>query len=399
MDPRQIPIRDYDYPLPQERIASFPLDDRDASRLLIYRRGIISEDVYRNISDHLPANSLLLFNNTKVVEARLLFTKPSGGTIELFCLEPAAEQADIATGMQQKGSVLWNCLIGGASKWKKGQVLVKQKEQLLLEARFAGREADCFRISFQWTPAALSFAEVLHRLGQVPLPPYLHRQPEISDAQRYQTIFAQPEGSVAAPTAGLHFTPQIFARLRTKKIRHEFLTLHVGAGTFRPVKSDRLGGHEMHAEYFELQRETLASLRTSLGSPIVAVGTTSLRVLETIYWTGVKLLMKREPEVLQWDPYELPGAITPEEALAALEKYLDERSIGRFIAKTRLLIAPAYRFRVADGLITNFHQPQSTLLLLVAAFIGEDWRKLYQYALEHEFRFLSYGDGCLLWRS
>jgi S-adenosylmethionine:tRNA ribosyltransferase-isomerase len=413
MDPRNISIADYTYSLPAELIAHYPLAERDASKLLIYQKGAISEDIYRHMADHVPEGSLLVFNNTKVVEARILFRKPTGGQIELFCLEPAAEYGGMAAAMMQKGKVHWKCLIGGASKWKPGQVLHKSiapasptsvtSPALTLEARYLHKEDDAFLIEFSWSPAELGFAELLHQAGLIPLPPYIRRPPESSDAERYQTIYAQYDGSVAAPTAGLHFTGTVFKTLAAKNIRQSFVTLHVGAGTFLPVKSPTLSGHTMHVEWIEVSQETIFNLLASLDQPIIPVGTTSARTIESLYWLGLKAgqnpsISPADLTIHQWDAYELPTA-SPQTALTALLNWMQRQGIAQLITRTQLLITPGYDWKIANALITNFHQPESTLLLLVASLIGKDWRKVYEYALTHEFRFLSYGDGCLLWRT
>ena len=404
MHPRDISINEFNYPLPEEKIAVYPLTERDASKLLIYQDGVISEDRYANIASFLPEGSLLLFNDTKVVEARLLFQKPTGGTIEIFCLEPAEENIDTHTALRQRGSVEWQCLVGGASKWKHGQVLERMisagSELIRLEASFVGKKAGSFIIRLSWTPGELNFAELLHHAGAMPLPPYIKRKAESGDNARYQTIYAEKDGSVAAPTAGLHFTDNIFAELQKKNISRSFLTLHVGAGTFKPVKSETLGGHDMHAEFIDVAKDTIVKILKQAGKPIIPVGTTSLRTLESLYWLGVKLNKMEETgdDLLtlgQWEAYELED-LTPTDALGALLNWMERTGATHVRAKTQLLITSAYRLRLATALITNFHQPQSTLLLLITAFVGKEWRRIYDYALEHDFRFLSYGDGCLL---
>lgn len=411
-DPRKLSIHDFTYSLPDERIAKYPLTERDASKLLIYKDGNITEDVYRNIASHIPSNSLLVFNNTKVVEARLLFQKSSGGTIEIFCLEPGDEYPDITTAMSQQGVVQWKCLVGGASKWKTGQILEKKLDTgnhiITLKATYIEKRRDHFIISLSWTPAQLSFAEILHHTGAIPLPPYIKRAVEPSDLQRYQTVYAHWDGSVAAPTAGLHFTDAIFSGLATKNIPTGFVTLHVGAGTFKPVKAASMEEHDMHAEFIDVSRSLIEKLVLKLTSrdPIIAVGTTSLRTIESLYWLGVKSLPDRhsaskETEPLhlsQWEAYSLSAyGIPADTALKNLLHWMDVHQTDRIIAKTQIIIAPGYQSKIADALITNFHQPQSTLLLLVAALIGGDWRNVYTHAMENEYRFLSYGDGSLLW--
>ena len=399
MGPKDISIAEYTYHLPESSIAFYPLAERDASRLLVYRSGEISETIYRNIADELPEGALLVFNDTRVVEARLVFQKPSGGKIEIFCLEPPAEYGGMAAAMAQTGRVRWKCLIGGASKWKAGQVLVKTIGETVVEARYVEKLGDSFQIELSWHPAELSFAELLHQAGLIPLPPYIHRAPEGLDSERYQTIYAQFEGSVAAPTAGLHFTRAVLDSLKSRGIGQLFVTLHVGAGTFLPVKSATLGQHVMHSEYIAVTREAIDELRLArvAGRPVIAVGTTSARTIESLYWLGVKALSGlSELAVGQWDAYDQPGGVEAAAALAALVDWMERQGVSTLVTTTQLLITPGYQWKLAGGLITNFHQPESTLLLLVASLVGEDWRRIYQYALDNGFRFLSYGDGCLL---
>jgi S-adenosylmethionine:tRNA ribosyltransferase-isomerase len=399
MGPKDISIADYTYHLPESSIAFYPLAERDASRLLVYQAGVISETNYREIAAVLPEGALLVFNDTRVVEARLVFQKPSGGKVEIFCLEPPAEYGGMAAAMAQTGKVRWKCLIGGASKWKAGQVLVRSIGETVVEARYVEKRGDSFLIELSWRPAELSFAGLLHQAGSIPLPPYIHRAPESSDNERYQTIYAQFEGSVAAPTAGLHFTERVMDDLRSKGIRQLFVTLHVGAGTFLPVKAPTLGGHVMHTEFISVTPETIVELRQAQtgGGPVIAVGTTSARTIESLYWLGVKAHSGlSELVVNQWDAYETTDDLSPEAALTALTDWMDRHGVSTLITTTQLLITPGYQWKVARGLITNFHQPESTLLLLVASLIGEDWRKVYDFALDRGFRFLSYGDGCLL---
>jgi S-adenosylmethionine:tRNA ribosyltransferase-isomerase len=433
MHPKKISIHDYTYDLPADAIANYPLAERDASRLLIYRDGVISETVYRDIAGQLPEGALMVFNNTRVVEARILFQKATGAAIEIFCLEPPADYGGMAAAMSQTGSVRWKCLIGGASKWKRGQVLIKviSGDGIVLEARYQEKLADSFLVELSWQPAALSFAELLHKAGAIPLPPYIHRMAEVSDQERYQTVYARYDGSVAAPTAGLHFTDTIFHSLEERHIRRTFVTLHVGAGTFLPVKAATLEGHHMHIEGIAVTREAIAEIRQTLagGRPVIAVGTTSARTVESLFWLGVIAVRQRDvgPSALvvrQWDAYETeaspamataspamatasPAMATASpamatalpavaEALTALLDWMDRQQLTQLVTTTQLLITPGYEWKIVGGLITNFHQPESTLLLLVASLIGDDWRKVYHYALEHAFRLLSYGDGCLL---
>jgi S-adenosylmethionine:tRNA ribosyltransferase-isomerase len=403
MDPKSLSIKDYTYYLPEDRIAKYPLPERDASKLLIYRKGKIAEDIYKNVDKYLPANSLLIFNDTKVIEARILFKKPTGGVIEIFCLEPGEQYSDITESMRQRGAVSWQCMIGGASKWKHGQVLTKKIKtvfrEVILQAKYVDKKNDAFVIEFLWNDDSLSFAEVLHHAGAIPLPPYIRREAEKSDAERYQTIYARHEGSVAAPTAGLHFTGEILKKLKTKDIQADFVTLQVGAGTFKPVKSETMEGHAMHGEFITISKETIQNILHHLSGNIISVGTTSLRTIESMYWLGVKIGSgeKNNLTIAQWEPYELNKRIPVEKALQALLDLMHRKNLERLTTKTQLLIAPSYQAKITNALITNFHQPQSTLLLLIAALIGNDWKKLYDYALQNDFRFLSYGDGCLIW--
>lgn len=406
MNPKNISISGFDYYLPENKIAKYPLSERDASKLSVYKKGKISSDIFKNIPDHLPNDSLIIFNNTKVIGARIKFLKETGGVIEIFCLEPDARYADITSAMHQTKSVCWKCLVGGASKWKHGQILkkeiIKDNQIIILSASFAEKLSDCFIIQFSWSPANLSFAEAIHHFGITPLPPYIKREAEKSDNERYQTIYAARDGSVAAPTAGLHFTDNVFKKLAEKNIVKEFVTLHVGAGTFKPVKTETLSDHEMHAEFIEVNQTTINAIINNLERNIIAVGTTSLRTVESLYWLGLKTILFPEIDlenltVAQWDAYELSiENISAKESLQSLLKWMKEKNLTKIITKTQLLIAPSYQFKIVKMLITNFHQPRSTLLLLMAAFVGDDWKKIYDYALQNDFRFLSYGDSCLL---
>jgi S-adenosylmethionine:tRNA ribosyltransferase-isomerase len=409
MNPRDISIEAFDYTLPEERIARFPLEERDLSKLLIWKEEQVSEDTYRNIAGHLPENALLVFNNTKVVQARLVFQKPTGGLIEIFCLEPDERYPDITTAMLTKERVWWNCLVGGASKWKQGSLSItvtRSDTIVVLEAIKKEVRSGHFNIEFSWQPAAWSFAEVLEAVGQIPLPPYLNRAVEATDKERYQTIYAKEDGSVAAPTAGLHFTNAIFESMAAKHIDTGFVTLHVGAGTFMPVKATTLEGHEMHTEFIEVDTTTLDQLIGQAAGTIIAVGTTSLRTIESLYWLGLKTIQTpniapTDLQVYQWDAYhpDLPQGISATESLQSLKAWMQVHSLQRLVTRTQLLVAPGYRLKVAKALITNFHQPRSTLLLLIAAIVGDNWSTIYQYALDHDFRFLSYGDGGLLWNA
>ncbi len=399
--PASLSIEDFSYELPEEKIARFPLDKRDASKLLIYQDGKIREDQYAQLATYLPSDSLLVFNDSKVIAARLVFQKPSGGNIEIFCLEPHEQYPDIPVALQTTGSVQWKCLIGGASKWKHGQILEKETGGITLTAVLVEKRKDSFVIGFSWTPASQSFAAVLQTAGAIPLPPYLRRAANEDDRLRYQTIYANQEGSVAAPTAGLHFTQELMERLLDKGIQRSTVTLHVGAGTFLPVKSPTLQDHPMHEEWITVSIETVQQLIQKIYDPIIAVGTTSLRSVESLYWIGVQVeanprLSPDELYVNQWMPYDRQAShLSVKEMLQSLLLWMEKESLAAISFRSRLLIAPGYRFRIVRGLITNFHQPQSTLLLLVAALIGDDWKNVYSYALANDYRFLSYGDGCL----
>jgi S-adenosylmethionine:tRNA ribosyltransferase-isomerase len=408
-DPHQLRIQDFHYDLPAGRIAPEPLADRAASKLLVSRQGVIEDKTFRDLPGELPADSLLIFNDTRVVRARLLAQRPTGGVVELFCLEPVAPHRAIEPALQQTGACTWRCLVGNGRRWKSGPVSLAfsfagQPATLWAErqATEAGGES---LIDFHWEPTSLPFAEVLRAAGHLPLPPYLHRPDTAADAVRYQTVYAAHEGAVAAPTAGLHFTPEVLADLAARGIASGYVTLHVGAGTFQPVKAETMADHPMHAEPIIVQASLLRQLLGHRPRPVLAVGTTSLRTLESLYWLGAALAQQpaspsTELRVDQWQPYAplAPGQaeVTPEAALQALLDYLDATGSAAIEASTQLLIAPGYRFRLVQGLITNFHQPESTLLLLVAALLGPDWRQVYDHALRHGYRFLSYGDSSLL---
>lgn len=405
---RDIKIEEYNYRLPGERIAQYPLEKRDQSKLLIYKQGLVSEDIFHHLDDHLPSGSLVIFNETRVIHARLLFHKDSGSPIEIFCLEPLSPFRDHQQAFQQKEQAEWLCLVGNSKRWKSGIIELSvdnegQKIKIFAE-RILRIEGGTSQVCFSWTPADLTFAEVLEHFGKIPLPPYINRKPVKQDEVTYQTVYARHDGSVAAPTAGLHFSDEVLNKLKAKKIDFLKFILHVGAGTFRPVTSENLAGHEMHAEQVYLPVESLEILRASLNKPIIAVGTTTTRLLESLYWHGVKVIKRlSEASVMdigQWDPYDelKDQEITREQALEAVIRECKNSGKEVLKGKTSLMIAPDYRFRYPDILITNFHQPRSTLLLLIAAFIGDDWREAYQYALDHDFRFLSYGDSCLFFQ-
>lgn len=400
--PEEINISAYQYTLPEERIARYPLSERDRSKVLVYRSGEISRDYFFQIPELLPEGSTLIFNTTRVIHARLQFRKSTGARIEIFCLEPR-EPADYERSMQAKSGCLWQCMIGNKKKWK-GEVLSGEfgagSDQIQLSASLAssGKNADI--IKFTWLPENKRFGDILEATGSIPIPPYLNRKAEEVDETRYQTVYAKQKGSVAAPTAGLHFTPHILRVLQEKNIPSVSLTLHVGAGTFKPVKSPTLKDHAMHTEHFLVQKSQLQKLVNNKG-PVISVGTTSVRTLESLYWLGVKIKKSvagtgSELFMDQWEPYSMSSDTGREDALETLLRYMEKNKLDKLEGSTRLIIVPGYKYRMIDGLITNYHMPRSTLLLLVAAFIGDDWKKVYQYALDNEFRFLSYGDSSLL---
>ena len=407
-NPKFIDISQYDYPLDESHIAQYPLEKRDESKLLVYKDGQISENVFCKLDQFLPGHSLVIFNETRVIHARLLFKKESGSPVEIFCLEPAGSIRDYQLAFQQKEHAEWLCLVGNSKRWKQGRLELRLDhggESLkILAERLQKLEDGTSIVRFSWDPARLTFAEILEAAGKIPLPPYISRKPVSQDEITYQTIYATHDGSVAAPTAGLHFTDDVMASLKVKNIDTLKFILHVGAGTFKPVSSANLAGHEMHAEQVYLPVSSLEALRASLNKPIIAIGTTTTRLLESLYWHGVKVIMgfSEGPlmDVRQWDPYDelCDTGISREEALEAVIGSCKKAGTAILQGKTSLMIAPGYRFRYPDILITNFHQPRSTLLLLIAAFIGDDWRKAYQYALDHNFRFLSYGDSCLFFK-
>lgn len=395
MTVKQINISDYNYNLPDERIAKFPLEKRDSSKLLTYVSGNVRTNVFSSLPEILPANSCLVFNNTRVIQARLEFFKSTGSRIEIFCLEPQ-EPSSYELSLSSTQSCVWKCMIGNLKKWK-GEVLKKEvgADNLVLEAERLETSGNTSYIKFSWNNG-VSFAEVLDLLGELPIPPYLNRKTQESDKTTYQTVYSKVKGSVAAPTAGLHFTPEVISALHTKGINTMELTLHVGAGTFQPVKAEEIGGHAMHAEKIEVSKEFIQTLIENLGN-IVAVGTTSVRTLESLYYLGVQL-HNRDTSLLvnQWEPYESEKVLSAREALEAILNYMDKTQSNILYATTQIMIVPGYKFNIVNVLITNFHQPKSTLLLLLAAFVGEKWRELYEYALNNDYRFLSYGDSSVL---
>jgi len=400
--PGSINIADYTYELPADRIAQEPLQNRDASRLLVFREGQILDEKFSGIASLIPEGSTLVFNDTKVVRARLLFTKSTGGLIEIFCLEPLAPSRDLQMAFSRKGSCRWSCLVGNSKKWKT-EILVKYMDDeggWLKAERKTSLGDGCFGIGFSWEPSNLTFSEVLAAAGKVPLPPYIFREPGDEDIDRYQTVYARHEGSVAAPTAGLHFTKDILDRLKARQCAEMKVTLHVGLGTFRPVNVPDIRKHIMHREAITVDLGTLRSLRDRLDKPVIAVGTTSARTLESLYWLGVKATAHPHAETLttdQWDPYEMnsKGLPSAEESLDALISFVEYKGLDKYQGSTSLIIVPGYRFRMVNTLVTNFHMPQSTLLLLIAAFAGDGWKDAYSHALASGYRFLSYGDACM----
>ena len=403
MDTKQIRISEYNYQLPDERIAKFPIAERDHSKLLVYKHGQISDDVFYHLPKYLPKNSLMVFNNTKVIQARLHFRKETGALIEIFLLEPISP-ADYEQMFQTVGSCSWSCLVGNLKKWKEGE-LTRQidvnGQSFTLRASRRGEHGTGHQIDFEWDAHIVSFSEILEAVGELPIPPYLNRKTQESDKTTYQTVYSKIKGSVAAPTAGLHFTEKVLHEIDACGIDREELTLHVGAGTFKPVKSECIEGHEMHSEFISVRRQTLEKLLQHDASAI-AVGTTSVRTLESLYYIGLKLesspdLSEDELHVSQWEPYEQKGTSIPAaQAIRNIVEYLDRHQRSVLNTSTQIIIAPGYEYKIVKVLITNFHQPQSTLLLLVSAFLKGDWRRVYDYALSNDFRFLSYGDSSLL---
>lgn len=400
----KIDLSEYYYDLPEEKIAQYPAEERDLSKLLLYDRKGISEDIFRHIGEHLPKDSLLVFNNTRVIRARFLFSKPTGANIEIFCLEPL-DPAGYEPAFSASGCVVWKCIIGNLKRWKGGPlsgVFRSGEKHFILKAERIGTEGDAFRVRFTWDDSSITFGEVMEAMGHLPLPPYINREDEENDALRYQTVYSTVKGSVAAPTAGLHFTGEILRSLTGQGISTAELTLHVGAGTFQPVRSNSIHDHEMHCEHFFVSLATIEKLLKNTGR-IIPVGTTSVRTLESLYWIGCKIIREKlsvngELTVGQWEPYDYEETTPVADALMAIIENMKVHRKESIEASTRIIIVPGYKFRVMNGLITNFHQPGSTLLLLVSAWTGDDWKKIYHYALSNNFRFLSYGDSSLLLR-
>lgn len=397
---KNIKIEQFNYELPAQKIAKYPLENRSDSKLLLYRNGEVAEELFKNITNFLPENGLLVFNNTKVIQARIHFQKLTGANIEIFCLEPffPKEHQLIFSSV---GKCAWKCLVGNLKKWKSGflekKITVNEKTIVLI-AKNIERKGNSQIIEFEWNEN-VSFAEILDSCGEIPIPPYLNRESEESDLQTYQTVYSKIKGSVAAPTAGLHFTDEILEKISDKNISKAEITLHVGAGTFKPVKTRQIGEHEMHTELFFVSIDTINLILNNLGN-ITAVGTTTVRTLESIYWLGVKLITLNnidDKKIEQWEVYDLQQDISPADSILALKKYFENNNLKVISFSTQIIIVPGYKFRLIARMFTNFHQPQSTLLLLVSAFIGDDWKKVYDFALNNNFRFLSYGDSSLLY--
>ena len=401
-DIRSICIDQYDYPLPEDRIAKYPLAERDASKLLVLKDGQLQASQFKHIGDFLPPKALLVFNETKVIRARLRFQKATGSQIEIFCLEP---EEDYQIAFSSASPVRWKCLVGNSKRWREGKLQMSLNvngNEVVLTAERVEKNDQYSEIEFSWSPSGLPFASVLEAAGEIPLPPYLNREAEPEDRDRYQTVFARYDGSVAAPTAGLHFTKPLLQQLQHQGFELDEVTLHVGAGTFRPVATATIGEHAMHSETIIVRKSLLENLLRHLESDIIPVGTTSTRTLESLYWIGMMLHEKgtelRELHVEQWYPYENHPSLTTQEALHHIINYMELHQLTRIEASTALMIVPGYQMKVITGLITNFHQPKSTLLLLVSALIGDQWKKAYQYALDNGFRFLSYGDSCIFFQ-
>lgn len=403
--PQDIAIEDFNYDLPDERIAKFPLEKRDESKLLLYRNGEISHAIFKQIPDYLNEGDLLVCNNTRVIQARLVFHKETGARIEVFCLEPIRPHDYVLT-FQTTGECVWKCMVGNASKWKPGTILEKSvkvnDKEIIFKAEKQEAVGNAYYVRFFWEDETVNFASILDAFGVLPIPPYLHRETVDRDKITYQTVYSKIKGSVAAPTAGLHFTPEVFDALSKKNIHCEEVTLHVGAGTFQPVKSETIGDHEMHTEWISVQKSVVEKIRKA--GKVIAVGTTSVRTLESLYYIGCQLaenpnLNETELKVTQWMPYNSGYKLSTEESLDAILAYMEKHELETISADTQIIIVPGYNFHIVKAIITNFHQPQSTLLLLISAFVGEDWKKMYDYAMKNDFRFLSYGDSSLLIRT
>lgn len=401
-DTKHIKISEFNYPLPDERIAKFPLATRDQSKLLVYRHGEVSEDIFTSLPHYLESGELMIFNNTKVIQARLHFRKETGALIEVFCLEPV-QPNDYVLNFQQTRQCSWLCMIGNLKKWKEGtlsRIVNVKGKQIVLSATRGECKGTSHWIDFSWDDDTITFADLLEVAGELPIPPYLNRETQESDKETYQTVYSKIKGSVAAPTAGLHFTERVLSALKDKGVDLEEVTLHVGAGTFKPVKSEEIEGHEMHTEYISVNKTTIEKLIAHHGEA-VAVGTTSVRTLESLYYIGVTISQnpdasQEDLHVKQWQPYESNPTLSTTEALQCILDYMNRHGLDALHTSTQIIIAPGYEYKIVKRMVTNFHQPQSTLLLLVSAFVKGDWRNIYDYALSHDFRFLSYGDSSLL---
>lgn len=399
---QNIDIEDYNYPLPEDSIAKYPLQQRDESSLLIYKDKLLSKDVFYNINSYLPERSLLVFNNTKVIQARLHFKKPTGAEIEIFCLEPYPASTNYEAVFQQRTQCKWRCLVGNAKKWKAG-VLENcfniNGNDIVFKAEIESKEGNSYIIQFSWDSEQITFSEILEYSGLTPLPPYIKRAAEPSDKERYQTVYARNKGSVAAPTAGLHFTEKLISQIKNKNIDLAYVSLHVGAGTFIPVSENNIINHIMHTEQIVIKRNTIIELMRN--DFIIPVGTTSVRTIESLYWFGLKLMDDNniiEFKIEQWDAYSLNDkykGVSKNEALKKVIDWMNRYDTDELTGSTQMIIVPGYEFKLTKAMITNFHQPKSTLLLLVSAFIGTRWKEIYEFALENNFRFLSYGDSCL----
>ena len=403
---KSIDISDYNYQLSDDRIAKYPLEERDQSKLLLYSNGDIESKCFSELPDLLPSDSLLIFNNTRVIHARILFKKQTGAMVEVFCLSPY-DPKDYAISFAQTKATVWTCMVGNAKRWKQEELTLKIPTDdggVILVAKKLAIDNQEYKVEFSWNNPNYTFSDILEKAGSLPIPPYLNRPAEEGDEKTYQTVYSQVEGSVAAPTAGLHFTNRVMESIKEKNITLSEVTLHVGAGTFRPVKAELIGDHEMHTELISVNRETIEKM---LGNEkeLIVIGTTSLRTIESLYYLGAKILRRREESfenltVEQWEPYDLNNnKFTPKESLAGILKYMNDNNLNVLVASTKIIIAPGYEFKFVDGLLTNFHQPQSTLLLLVSAFVGKDWKNIYDFAMNNSFRFLSYGDSSLLWKN
>jgi len=394
-----IAIEEFTYNLPDERIAKYPLKNRDLSKLLVFRNGTINQKQFPEIKSVLPANAMLVFNNTKVIQARLKFKKATGAEIEIFCLEPLSP-VEVQMAFDSRETTTWKCIVGNARKWKNDpltKTISIDEEEINLTVDKGEQLTDAYSIVFSWDNSNYSFAEIIENIGLTPIPPYLNRETEEIDLDRYQTVYSEHKGSVAAPTAGLHFTNEILSDLQADNHKLLNITLHVGAGTFKPVKSEKIAEHDMHTEHFVITQQALKSLINN-ANPTIAVGTTSVRTLESLYWYGVRIHEKLSIEngVQQWDPYNLKNTYSRTEALKALLDFMTDNNINTLSGRTSIIIVTGYQFKMINGLVTNFHQPQSTLLLLISAIVGQKWKDIYQYALDNDFRFLSYGDSSLL---